>query len=71
MNPIPETAKRADWPRLVAQKVNPLEGRTKALETATNWAALANYTDDTAAAAGGVPIGGLYRNGSVVQVRVL
>lgn len=32
--------------------------------------ALANYADDATAAAGGVPVGGLYRNGSVVQVRV-
>jgi hypothetical protein len=31
---------------------------------------LRNYADDTAAATGGIPIGGLYRNGSVVQVRV-
>ena len=29
-----------------------------------------SYADDTAAAAGGVPIGGLYRNGSAVMVRV-
>lgn len=31
---------------------------------------LQNFADDTAAAAGGVAVGGLYRNGSVVQVRV-
>jgi hypothetical protein len=31
---------------------------------------LGNYANDTAAAAGGVQIGYLYRNGSVVQVRV-
>jgi len=30
----------------------------------------ASYTDDTAAASGGVPIGGLYRNGNVVQIRL-
>ena len=29
-----------------------------------------NYANDAAAAAGGVPVGGLYRNGSVVQIRV-
>lgn len=29
-----------------------------------------SYTDDAAAAAAGVPLGGLYRNGSVVQIRV-
>lgn len=31
---------------------------------------LGNYADDTAAATGGVPVGGVYRNGSVLQVRV-
>ena len=31
---------------------------------------LSSYADDTAAAAGGVPVGGLYRNGSAVMVRV-
>ena len=31
---------------------------------------LPNYADDTVAAAGGIPIGGMYRNGSVIQVRV-
>ncbi len=30
----------------------------------------ASYADDTAAAGGGVPIGGLYRNGNVVQIRL-
>jgi hypothetical protein len=31
---------------------------------------LANYANDTAAASGGVPVDGLYRNGSVLMVRV-
>lgn len=31
---------------------------------------LANYADDAAAASGGVAVGDLYRNGSVVQIRV-
>ena len=31
---------------------------------------LGDYADDTAAAAGGVPVNGLYRNGSVLMVRV-
>ena len=31
---------------------------------------LGNYADDTAAAAGGIPLNGLYRNGSVLMVRV-
>lgn len=36
----------------------------------TGLAALGNYANDTAAAAGGVPIGGMYRNGSILMVRV-
>ena len=32
--------------------------------------ALQDYADDTAAAAGGVPVGYLYRTGSIVKVRV-
>lgn len=31
---------------------------------------LGNYANDSAASAGGVPVGGLYRNGSVLMVRV-
>lgn len=31
---------------------------------------LGNYADDSAAAAGGVPVGGMYRDGSVLMVRV-
>ena len=31
---------------------------------------LGNYADDSAAATGGVPVNGLYRNGSVIQIRV-
>jgi hypothetical protein len=33
-------------------------------------ATLANYADDTAAASGGVAVGGFYRTGSAVKVRV-
>ena len=33
--------------------------------------ALGNYANDAAAAAGGVPVNGVYRNGSVLQVRVV
>jgi hypothetical protein len=29
-----------------------------------------NFADDTAAAAGGVPLGGLYRNGNVISIRI-
>ena len=35
-----------------------------------NLAASTSYANDAAAAVGGVPVGGFYRNGSVVQVRV-
>jgi hypothetical protein len=31
---------------------------------------LSNYANDTAAATGGVPIGGMYRNGGDVKVRL-
>lgn len=31
---------------------------------------LANHVDDAAAAAGGIPVNGLYRNGSIVMIRV-
>lgn len=33
-------------------------------------ATLGNYANDAAAASGGVPIGGLYRNASVLMIRV-
>ncbi len=29
------------------------------------------YADDTAAASGGVPVGGLYHNAGIVQVRLI
>lgn len=64
MRTIPETANRADWPRLVAQAVNGL------LRREINFAGLQDFADDTAAAAGGVAVGALYRTGSVVKVRV-
>jgi hypothetical protein len=35
-----------------------------------NLAGLGNYANDTAAASGGVAINGIYRNGSVLQIRV-
>ena len=33
-------------------------------------AGLPNFSNDTAAAAGGVKVGGMYRNGSALMVRV-
>jgi hypothetical protein len=35
-----------------------------------NLANVRNFANDAAAAAGGIPVGGIYRNGSVVQIRV-
>ncbi|MXO72870.1 hypothetical protein [Alteraurantiacibacter buctensis] len=55
--------RRADWPRDVANAIN-------ALILAVDWTKLEDFADDTAAAAGGVQIGQLYRTGSVVKVRV-
>lgn len=40
------------------------------LQTVAGVVGLANYANDGAASAGGVPVGGLYRNGSVVMIRV-
>ena len=70
MRTVPESANRADWPRLVAQAVNNAGLAIAALEAATDWSALVDYADDTAAAAGGVAIGSLYRTGSTLKVRV-
>lgn len=44
-----------------------LENKTLA---APKLAGLGNYADDAAAAAGGVPVGGVYRNASALMVRV-
>lgn len=52
-----------DWPRKIAAAVNALIGRT-------NYAALEDFADDAAAAAGGVNVGQLYRTASAVKVRV-
>lgn len=68
MRLVPVDNKRGDWPRLVADAINRL---SRNLVTATDWAALGDYADDTAAAAGGVEIGQLYRTGSAIKVRVI
>ena len=48
--------------------------RTETLSNKTldapSFTGLGNYANDAAAATGGVPIGGAYRNGSVMMVRV-
>lgn len=61
---IPETYVRKDWPRLVKRALDKLNKRTLGLDT------LADYADDVAAAAGGVAVGGFYRTGSAVKIRV-
>ena len=48
---------------------NVLHGTSLSL-TGTATMSLGNFADDAAAAAGGVGVGQLYRNGSVVQIRV-
>ena len=70
MRTVPESANRQDWPRLVADSLNSARGKVATLEALTNWAALADYADDAAAAAGGVAVGALYRTGSILKVRV-
>jgi hypothetical protein len=30
-----------------------------------------NYVDDTAAAAGGIPIGGMYHNAGAIRIRIV
>ena len=74
---VPETFNRNDWPRLVKDTVNALvravtgaEANITALQTETDWSALADYADDAAAASGGVAVGKLYRTGSIIKVRV-
>lgn len=62
--PVPETSNRKDWARLVAGAVNSLA------RAQVDFAALQDFADDTAAAAGGIAVGSLYRTGSVVKVRV-
>jgi len=36
----------------------------------TQVSASLNFVDDTAAAAGGIPLGGLYRNGNFILIRI-
>jgi hypothetical protein len=74
---VPVDSIRKDWPRLVADAVNTLiaandtkTDQINTLLTLTDWSALADYADDTAAASGGVVIGELYRTGNSVRVRV-
>jgi hypothetical protein len=50
-----------------------LVGAVPAIEISsagTLTAVLRNYTDDVAAAAGGIPLGGMYRTGATVKCRI-
>lgn len=67
---IPPQNNRGDWPHKVAKRAKQDASKLRALEAATDWGALADHADDTAAATGGVAVGELYRTGSVVKVRV-
>lgn len=60
---VPKFSGAQDWPRIVAEAVNGLIAET-------NWTRLQDFADDTAAAAGGVAVGSIYRTGSVIKVRV-
>jgi hypothetical protein len=64
--PVPPDQPFGAWPhwlRSIAEAVNLLAARANALPP--------DAVDDTAAAAAGVPLGGTYRNGSVLMVRVV
>ena len=52
---------------LTASYLNPV---TSGYLTLTQVSQSLNYSDDTAAAAGGVPLGGLYRNGNFILIRI-
>jgi hypothetical protein len=51
----------------IANSINPNANITVA---GLNIGSLGNYTDDVAAAAGGVPVNGVYRNGNFLVIRV-
>lgn len=67
---LPVDGRTPDWPRKVASAVQYAQTDIEALQALTDWSALADYADDTAAASGGVAVGALYRTGSAVKVRV-
>lgn len=69
---VPETANRSDWARLAATEINRMSlavERLSPLLPLTDPASLGDYADDTAAAAGGVPVGGFYRTGQTIKFR--
>lgn len=71
MRQVPVDAKSLDWPRKVANAINSLLVRQAEIGSVTDQLSnLSEYADDTAAAAGGVEVGGFYRTGSAIKVRV-
>ena len=59
--PRKDDARFDDWTQLLQKYVQNLP---------LSFAALGNYANDTVEASGGVKVGQLYRNGSVLMVRV-
>jgi len=51
-----------------ASYLNPI---TNSYVVLTQVSSSLNYADDIAAAAGGVPLGGLYRNGNFILIRIV
>ena len=71
MRQVPVDAKSLDWPRKVANAINSLLVRQAEIGSVTDQLGnLSEYADDTAAAAGGVEVGGFYRTASTIKVRV-
>jgi hypothetical protein len=52
---------------VTASYLNPI---TNSFIVLSNVSSSLNFVDDTAAAAGGVPLGGLYRNGNFILIRL-
>jgi hypothetical protein len=54
-----------------------ISGSTNAAQISNGWVVLSqvsaslNFANDAAAAAGGVPLGGLYRNGNAISIRIV
>ena len=71
MRQVPVDFKSLDWPRKVANAINSLLVRQAEIGSVTDQLNnLSEYADDTAAAAGGVEVGGFYRTASTIKVRV-
>lgn len=59
---LTNAAKVVDWARTLVTQLNQRD--------AGQFSGLVNAVNDAAAAAAGVPVNGVYRNGSVLMVRV-